>query len=151
MHTHIYIYVCIDSGSPQLLFIFPKASGGHKRKLQVTVIPMSSRSVSCNLFVKICYSRELTSMLCKASSHWRVYCMWKWTGKHRATTSFWRATAFQLSQNILRMSLSNKKNKADDNEILETFFRVFFYRYQSSRGNWKYREQDCLNLFLFVF
>lgn len=23
------------------------------------------------------------------------------------------------------MSLSNKKNKADDNEILETFFRVF--------------------------
>lgn len=24
------------------------------------------------------------------------------------------------------MSLSNKKNKVDDNEILETFFRVFF-------------------------
>lgn len=142
--------VCVDSGSLQLLFIIPKASGGHKRKLQVTVIPMSSRSVSCNLFVKICYSRELTSMLCKASSHWRVYSMWKWTGERRATTSLWRATAFQLSQNISGMSVSNKKNKADDNEILETFFRVFFYRYQSSRGNWKHSKQDCFYLFLFV-
>lgn len=123
-HTHIN--VCIDSGSLQLLFIIPKASGGHKRKLQVTVIPMSSRSVSCNLFVKICYSRELTSMLCKASSCWRVYCIWKWTGEHWATASLWRATAFQLSQNILRMSLS-KKNKADDKEILETFFRFLFF------------------------
>lgn len=48
------------------------------------------------------------------------------------------------------MSVSNKKNKADDNEILETFFRVFFYRYQSSRGNWKHSKQDCFYLFLFV-
>ena len=48
------------------------------------------------------------------------------------------------------MSVSNKKNKADDSEILETFLGVFFRDTRVFRGNWKFREQDCFYLFLFV-
>lgn len=48
---------------------------------------------------------------------------------------------FQSSQNILRMSVSNKKKQANDSEILETFLGFFFRGSKIFRGNLKCRDK----------
>lgn len=48
------------------------------------------------------------------------------------------------------MSLSNKKNKADDNEILETFFRGFFTDTRALEEIGNAENKIVFYLFLFV-